>query len=158
MYGGLDQAGVPRSASAHQSMYKQSAMPSQYFSGYNAPSMYSLAPQQYPQSQQAWASGFYGGYDPRMSMNFSQGYMPQPTHSATHIPEHSRYSSSSGLNQSPSSHEIETEVRDIIGRADLDNITKKSIRQDLADKYGNEAINGRRAEINAIIDDILTSI
>lgn len=40
----------------------------------------------------------------------------------------------------------------------MDNITKKSIRQDLADKYGNEAINGRRAEINAIIDDILTSI
>ncbi|TIB82801.1 chitin synthase 8 [Wallemia mellicola] len=158
MYGGLDQTGVPRSASAHQSMYRQSAMPSQYFSGYNAPSMYSLAPQQYPQSQQAWASGFYGGYDPRMSMNFSQGYMPQPTHSATHIPEDSRYSSSSGLIQSPSSQEIETEVRDIIGRADLDNITKKSIRQDLADKYGNEAINGRRAEINAIIDDILTSI
>ncbi|TIB15854.1 hypothetical protein E3P92_01552 [Wallemia ichthyophaga] len=165
MYGGLDQSGVPRSMSANQSIYRQSAYPSQYaFNGYpNTASMYSLAPPQhhpYPQSQN-WSNSFYGGYDPRMSTNFSQQQFmpPQPqSHSVTPLPEYNQHSNGSGGSQSISWDEIEMDVRGIIGKADLDNITKKSIRQDLADKYGNDAINDRRTEINAIIDDILTSI
>ena len=159
MYGGLDQAGLPRTMSGTPSMYRQSVFPNNFgYNTYPQQSQSMLAPPLTPQP----APSMYGGFDPRMSMNFSQyGYQQPPPH-----PQHSPYSypinqtppeypfDTPSSQEYPSSYDIEIEIRSIIGKSDLDNITKKTIRNDLADKFGNDAVNGRKSEINSIIDDV----